>query len=313
MTDRLGKAGRGIEIVACPAALSFDALGLALADLTPEQRREFARVTPGQPVEALMVAFSGGEVVGAAWGQRQPGSTAIFWPPQWREKADPDVSGRLACAVVQSLDEAGIRMSQVLLPDRDSPAVPMLRAAGFECLTDLAYLTWEVADLPEERRESQLEFVPYDDDAVDRLVAAIEATYEGTLDCPDLGGRRPMDEVLGGYRETGMFRPENWLLVRSGGEDVGVLLLTEHRVAGHWELLYMGLAANARGKRRGRDLVRHAQRLAREADAERIVLAVDAENIPAIKMYNETGFITWDRRSVFVRFASGIYREQKTP
>jgi ribosomal protein S18 acetylase RimI-like enzyme len=312
MTDRLGKSGRDVEIVACPAALSIDALGLALADLTPEQRREFARVAPGQPVEALMVALSAGEVIGAAWGQRQPGSTAIFWPPRWREGEGADASSRLACAVVHALDEAGIRMSQVLLPDCNSPTALVLRAAGFEHLTDLAYLTWESVEVPVERRTS-LDFVPYDGAAHERFVSVTEATYDQTLDCPALGGRRPMDEVLEGYQETGVFRPENWLLVRSGGEDVGVLLLTEHRAARHWELLYMGLVPRARGKRMGRDIVRHAQRLAHGAGAERIVLAVDAENFPAIKMYNETGFIAWDRRTVFVRFANENSQEQKTP
>ena len=34
---------------------------------------------------------------------------------------------------------------------------------------------------------------------------------------------------------------------RCGGSDVGVLLLTDHPVDGQWELLYMGLAPEARG------------------------------------------------------------------
>jgi len=41
-------------------------------------------------------------------------------------------------------------------------------------------------------------------------------------------------------------------------------------------------------------------------------LAVDAENIPAIKMYNETGFVAWDRRTVFVRFAAQDSQTQKS-
>ena len=38
------------------------------------------------------------------------------------------------------------------------------------------------------------------------------------------------------------------------------------------------------------------------ADVERIVLAVDAANEPALRMYRTAGFESWDQRSVYVRF-----------
>jgi hypothetical protein len=174
MADHPGMIGRRIEIVGCPPALAVDALSLALADLTPEQRREFANVTPGGPVEALCVALSEGEVVGAAWGQRQPGSTAIFWPPRWRKDADADASNRLACAVAHSLDQAGIRMSQVLLPNRESPAATQLQAAGFDFLTDLAYLTWESAAVADDGVATALDFEKYRDSQLDRFVSVID-------------------------------------------------------------------------------------------------------------------------------------------
>jgi mycothiol synthase len=292
--------------------MSVEALALVLTDLTPQQRREYVAVTPGQAIEALVVGLVDGELVGAAWGQRQPGSTAIFWPPRWRETIDPDASVRLTCAAAQALDDLGIRMTQVLLPDSEASTVPALQAAGFARLTELMYLSWETTT-PESSVSPGPQFEAYDESQRNRLEAAIEATYEETQDCIELGGKRPMQEVLDGYRETGTFRPENWLIVREGDADVGVLLMTEHRAAGHWELLYMGLAPSARGRKLGADVVRCAQRMAHEAGAERIVLAVDAENIPAIKMYNETGFVAWDRRTVFVRFAGENSQMRKTP
>ena len=71
----------------------------------------------------------------------------------------------------------------------------------------------------------------------------------------------------------------------------------------------MGLVPSVRGRRFGCDVVRQAQQLAQAAGVERIVLAVDAENFPAIKMYNETGFTAWDRRTAFVRFALTLNQE----
>ena len=90
----------------------------------------------------------------------------------------------------------------------------------------------------------------------------VERTYEGTLDCTALNGVRDIDDVINGYQATGVFRPENWLFVRSGGQDVGVLLLADHPQARHWELMYMGLVPEVRGRGWGRQIARYAQWLA---------------------------------------------------
>ncbi len=111
-----------------------------------------------------------------------------------------------------------------------------------------------------------------------------------------------LDHVINGYQATGVFRPENWLFVRSGGQDVGVLLLADHPKGRHWELMYMGLVPEVRGRGWGRQITRYAQWLARGAGVERIVVAVDAANSPAVAVYRDTGFELWDQRAVYVRF-----------
>jgi ribosomal protein S18 acetylase RimI-like enzyme len=63
----------------------------------------------------------------------------------------------------------------------------------------------------------------------------------------------------------------------------------------------MGVVPEARGQGLGISIVRHAQYLARAAGRERLVLAVDAANEPAIAVYAAAGFVCWDRRSVFLR------------
>jgi ribosomal protein S18 acetylase RimI-like enzyme len=95
------------------------------------------------------------------------------------------------------------------------------------------------------------------------------------------------------------------MIVRARGEDVGVLMLADHPDARHWELMYMGLVPEVRGKRWGEQITRHAQWLAGQVGVERIVLAVDSTNLPALRMYRRTGFETWDKRAVFVRFPGG--------
>jgi len=302
----------GVEIVPCPASLVNEALALVLRELTLDQRRDVVGPRDGGPLEGLVVALTDGELIGGVWGQRQPGSTAILWSPQWMQPTDGGTAQRLACAGCAALDDAGIRMTQVLVSDRHSALLPTLEQAGFGRLTDLLYLSWEAASIPA-AAPSQLTFEPFQVSQHRRLSELVEATYVGTQDCAAMNGRRPMAEVLDGYQATGVFSPANWLFVRVDGADVGVLLLADHLTAGHFELVYMGVVPSVRGRGFGCEIVRAAQRHALAAGAQRIVLAVDAENLPAIKMYNESGFTAWDRRTVLVRFAATDSQTQKSP
>jgi ribosomal protein S18 acetylase RimI-like enzyme len=91
------------------------------------------------------------------------------------------------------------------------------------------------------------------------------------------------------------------LFIRNAGKDVGVLLLADHPQGRHWELMYMALVPEARGRGWGRQITHYAQWLARGANVERVLVAVDVANTPAVKMYRDCGFEVWDRRAVFVR------------
>jgi hypothetical protein len=152
-----------------------------------------------------------------------------------------------------------------------------------------------------------------------RLADVVEQTYEETRDCPSLGNMRNIEDVLTGYRSTGVFDPTRWLIVRDADRDVGCLLLNEHpgqghpgqehpgpegATPGHLELVYMGVVPAARGNGWGVHITRQAQWITRLAGLERLVLAVDAANRPALDMYSRCGFDAWDRRSVYLRFFS---------
>jgi ribosomal protein S18 acetylase RimI-like enzyme len=206
-------------------------------------------------------------------------------------------------AIARAMDAAGVSMTQVLVPSQDVEIIALLNDAGFHHLADLLYLTCEASRFPTQFPASDLQFVPYDVTQRGRLMHLVERTYEGGLDCAGLNGVRRMEDVIDGYQQTGAFRPENWLIVQRDDQDVGVLLLTDHPGPRHWELVYMGLVPAARGRGWGRQIARHAQWLANGAQVERIVLAVDAENWPALEMYRVVGFEPWDRRTVYVRIA----------
>jgi mycothiol synthase len=297
------------EILRCPAELRAEALALVLCDLAPSQRRGFVKsLTDLEDYdelarEPLFIARRGEQVRGAAWGQRQPGNIAVFWPPELVAGEDEKTAYPLAEAVMRELDETGIDLTQSLLVGPEMETISVMRHVGFRHLADLLYLACESSKFPIAAPEPmEIEFEPYQTTQRPRLLRLIERTYEGTLDCTALNGARDVDDVVNGYQSTGFFRAENWLFVRAAHEDVGVLLLADHAKARNWELMYMGLVPEVRGRGWGRQIARYAQWLARGARVERILVAVDASNEPAVATYRQSGFEMWERRAVYLRF-----------
>ena len=55
-----------------------------------------------------------------------------------------------------------------------------------------------------------------------RIGAVVTRTYEGSLDGPQIEGVRAIDDVLAGYRASGPFSAERWLVASRGGETLVV-------------------------------------------------------------------------------------------
>jgi ribosomal protein S18 acetylase RimI-like enzyme len=193
---------------------------------------------------------------------------------------------------------------QTLLETDASDHATRLQKAGFRHIADLLYLVSPRDSFPEIRPTLPLALRPYDEQQRSALAELIEQTYEGTRDCPQLNGVRSPEDVVAGYQAIGQFSPQRWLIASQEGRDVGCLLLADHPSYDQWELVYLGLVPQARGQGIGFALTRYAQWLAQQAGRERLVLAVDADNAPALRLYAQAGFQTWDRRSVLVKKGS---------
>lgn len=251
----------------------------------------------------LLVARTEGKLAGAIWSQPQAGGSAHLWPPQIVHGVAVELRQDLLRAALDRLAHE-VQLVQALLPQNSGDDARLLRGGGFEHISDLLYLVSLRAAFPDnEPLRTKLIFQPYSEDLQSQLAHIIEQTYEGTRDCPGLNGVRSIDDVLAGYRATGRYDSQNWLIVRSGSADdaaIGCVLLAEH-AAGTWELIYMGVVPMARGRGLGVELTRHAQWHVGRAGGERLVLAVDAANEPAIAIYAAAGFTAWDRRSVLLK------------
>jgi mycothiol synthase len=304
-----------------------DALELVFSHLGPEERRRqlseaLAGISApeGTPAEGLLGARRAGRLVGALFAQVAPGRMAVVWLPRLVRGESKTTGKRLLAAAWDCLCRQRITLAQVVLPTVDEQDRAMLRLGGFRHLANLLYLVGptngvqptvasgrdgcngaSVAQRTGTITADALEYEPYSAADHGRLERVMEATYEGTLDCPRLGHLRSAADVLAGYRSTSAFDPRHWLMVRQEGRDVGCLLMADHPRQDHMELLYLGLIPGARGSGRGRQVVGHAQRLAGLAGRERLVLAVDAANRPAVQIYTAAGFRTWGRRRLYVR------------
>ena len=251
--------------------------------------------------QGLLGAYRQGRLVGAVFSKLEPGKTAIVWTPQLVAGEPRSTAGRLLEATSKLLSRHRVRIAQIQSESHHRTDDALLREHGYEPLADLLYLASAEDQLPAKPPKTPLEFEPYCVANHKRMTQIVEATYQETLDCPQLDGVREVEDVLDGYRATGAFNPSRWLIVRHRGTDIGCLLLADHPENENWELVYMGVAAAYRGRGWGTDIARHAQWLTRQAGRTRLVLAVDAANGPAIKTYAAVGFRAWERRSVFLK------------
>jgi GNAT superfamily N-acetyltransferase len=296
-----------LEITPIAPEYRAEALELLFRDHAAEDRRRQVDEMLGALASGdisgggLLGAFRGARLVGVACAQIQPGRTAAVWPPRIVD-AEPDtVAERLLAAAIERLSRADVCLAQALLPLAAEEDEARLRSGGFTHLADLLYLVSLEIEFPTDDVTAPFALEPCEDPGSPRLAAVVDASYDATLDCPLLDGVRRIDDVLDGYRSSGVFEPDLWLISRYQDQDAGCLILADHPRHGNLELVYMGVVPEFRGRGWGGQLARKAQWLARQRGRPRLVLAVDAENQPAIDAYAAVGFQAWDRRRALVK------------
>lgn len=298
VVERSGQADAGRELFASrPPSPSLAAIVSSLQ----EQERECA------PPE-MLVARRRGRLVGGVWFQPLPASLARIWPAALVPEESGATARLLQTAADARLAGQGTQLAQALLADRVAGRCDesdLLLDCGYRHAADLAFLVSFPAEAPEEPPAVPFTLRPYDPSSDrPRLLEVLHRSYEGSRDLPTLLGSRSAETVLAGYEQSAPPDSRRWFLVHHAGEDAGCLLLTDQPRQGQWELLYVGLAPSIRGRGWGLELVRQAQWQAAESGRKRLVLAVDAANDPATRIYASAGFRTWDRRRMFAKVFS---------
>lgn len=206
-------------------------------------------------------------------------------------------------------------IAQTLLCDSKTNDADLLAECGFAELTQLRFLTRvsieEIPATPAGNWRSETWTQQKDE----QFARAIEKTYEGTQDCPELNGHRTGEQALTSHTLSGNFDPDLWRVYSQDGEDVGIALLSPHSdstdvsKAGNsdqrvWEIVYLGVAALHRGRGLAKRMLVDMLLLARDGGAEEVMLGVDIRNDPAIRLYEQFGFRSFDQRKVHARLRS---------
>jgi ribosomal protein S18 acetylase RimI-like enzyme len=249
--------------------------------------------------EELVVAEArqANQRTGIALAQLLAGRAALVWPVR---AVAQEVAGNLLDQVLDELRLRGVVVAQAL-PTPDEPQeAHLFHSAGFADGGELLYMAaTEEAFLSQPLAgDVAFEIVSPDDAELARVVAE---TYQGSLDCPLVDGWRTIEDVLAGYLATGTHRPELWRLLRRRGEAVGCLLLSDFPEYQQGELTYLGICPQHRGQGLGLIATRWTLHFAHQTNWQRVLLAVDAQNDPARRVYRDAGFHEVTTRRLLAR------------
>ncbi|MEA2711001.1 MAG: hypothetical protein QOF78_3602 [Phycisphaerales bacterium] len=253
----------------------------------------------------IWLAAHSGRMVWAILPVISPGKTMLLFSPTHVPAHEQD---KCICPLVEHVIEhyqnRAVDLAQVLLDPDDANAVSVFKMCRFEPLAELIYLDREVRRVGEMALPNGFSWEAYSPSNHGAFAAAVGATYQGSLDCPRLNGRRNIDDVIEGHKAAGEFDPKLWFLLRDSGGvagAAGVVLLNRSTRTDSLELVYLGLIPAYRGKKLGDTLMRHAINSAAAIGARRLSLAVDSNNAPALRLYQRHGMTRLCSRIALLR------------
>jgi len=103
-----------------------------------------------------------------------------------------------------------------------------------------------------------------------------------------------------------------WFLVSMEGERAGVLLLNYLKAQTAFNLTFMGVTPEMRGRGLGETIVRFSLATIARSRPAPLTLAVDLRNWPARKIYDRLGFVETSRKTVLVKILAGESSGEKS-
>lgn len=231
-----------------------------------------------------------------------PGATALLLvPPPGEFAIHPERQKELTAEALRRLARRRLHFAQALLHPQAGAQRELLLAAGFRPLAPLVYreraVTYPWAEPPD---VPETAWTRFDAGSRGEFCAVLRATYEGSLDCPELADLRPVDDVLAAHQAAGRFDPDLWEVLHLDGRPAGCVLLAPHADGETAELVYMGVTPPFRGRGAGALLIRRALQRCRGRGLRRLTLAVDDRNTPAKRLYDRFSLRPIARRDAYL-------------
>lgn len=311
----MGRTPVQLEVVRAPAERVEDAMG-ALLGAGPAAAERFVRQAAGAAISlehAFCLADPFGRYRMAVLAVPSAGRAAMLLASHARHRDDvPDLGRAVEAACQSAADFADI--AQALVEPHRELDVAAFEAGGLRNLATLEYLEAPLRSVAAPRLPDGWTIDPVapalvlDGDDAKRLAAetraglaaVLESTYRDTLDCPGLAGLRNTSDVIDGHFAMGS-RRRFWLFARERGVARGVCLLNATLDGRAVELVYFGLAPEARGLGLGAALLDAGFHAAAQARCTTVSLAVDVRNAPARRLYESRGFRHMSARIALVR------------
>ncbi|MCL7929622.1 GNAT family N-acetyltransferase [Halomonas llamarensis] len=236
----------------------------------------------------------------ATWVQLLPGNMAQLWLP-----AEEDATAQALLHVAQQwVAERALTLCHTVIGPEQRERVVLLGNAGMQLIAPLRYLVAPAKTRLSEKPAPAITLVPWATLTHEEQHALISAVQVDSMDCVALREALGTDALIAGFYQQDAYAAANWYVVHAAWRDnapeiTGVLLLAPRPAVNAWELMLMALLPSWRGYRLGEQLLNAAFRQAQAAGVERVLLSVDATNLPACRLYQRAGFIDYHREDVY--------------
>ncbi len=232
-----------------------------------------------------------GQTIDVAFILPNTGRTGMAFISKPRRRGHVDRIANLLHRTCQQVPQEQVNLFQALLDPMDDLRLHAFHEAGFRQIAVLKYMQLYIRhNARQPVIPDNVRFSPYQHDLRPIFLQMLDASYENTLDCPQLHGLRDTDDVLSGHMQTSLFDPTLWTLMYVDNKPAGIMLLDQIQDNLCVELTYIGLAEKHRKKQLASLLLQRALWQCTQHNYTSLVLAVDEANTPAIRLYNTFGF-----------------------
>lgn len=254
-------------------------------------------------LSGLVGAWDGSNAVAAGLFFITSDGIAHLWPVEvGKDHPDRDeIGAAVTQTLIELIDRVGCPFAQSLAECNRLDQKLALERSGFRYLAKLNLLECSLSLIGAGAEEIAIPAIRITEETSARFAATIEQTYIGSRDCPGFMGIRTAADALESYKAAGEFSPENWWLVENKGRDIATILVNNCHDGSSREIVYLGVVPEARRSGIARRLLLAALRTAAIDGYRSVIVSVDAENAPAMQLYQQCHFIPKARHAVFIR------------